>query len=157
MSDLDGIELRFSLAAQLNRMNYGNARAISADVARKAWPPTGDHDRTFEGAFRAMSLALGGNRPEASYTTKERIIRDLDESFAVEQNPFDGSWVIERLVRHCPHCWGTGLSQRRPERAMDFSPYDCAIDASEVIEFKIITKCDHRPLRDAPHKESTDE
>ncbi|MEP0509389.1 MAG: hypothetical protein ABJD38_11790, partial [Aurantimonas coralicida] len=61
--------LRFKLADELNRMRYGDRFLIDRETALSAWPPTGDADRSFAGAFRAMALANGGNRPETTMTT----------------------------------------------------------------------------------------
>lgn len=141
---MENIGLRFRLAAQLNRMRYGDRQIVSQDDAQKAWPPTGDHDRSFEGAFRAMALANGGNRPETSYTTQERIQRDLDETFDVVQNALDGDWVIRRRLSACPHCRGEGFVRfvpRDSERA--FSPA-MAVSMEEVVTVET-RPCDHRP------------
>lgn len=100
---------RFALVRQLLAMPYGDAQRISRDLAEQAWPPTGDADRSMEGAFRAMALAAGGNRPEESRTTIERIIYDLGESFYVEQHPITLDYEIVRKLSHCPNCHGAGV------------------------------------------------
>jgi hypothetical protein len=106
MSDHEDTQLRFYLAAQLMRMPYGWSRVIEGDKVRRAWKPTGDHDRSFEAAFRAMALASGGHRPEESYTTDERIKKDLDSSFIWHLRAEDGDYVFHRRDKACPKCRG---------------------------------------------------
>jgi hypothetical protein len=89
-----------------------------------------------------MSLAASGNRPEASYTTEERIIRDLDDSFVVDRRPEDGSWVINRLISRCPHCRGAGFVRDFLPVTAEFVEGYASVDAAGVIEVKT-TKCDH--------------
>lgn len=147
MDSLDEIEktqLRFKLAGQLIRMPYGNARIIDRDTALAAWPPTGDHDRSMAGAFRAMALANGGNRPEDSYTTIERIQNDLDESFSVCEE-MNGGYSVARLLRHCPRCRGSGQYRKRLPSTFEPLAFDEVIPmtATETVE---IVECDHRPI-----------
>ncbi|WP_129415950.1 hypothetical protein [Mesorhizobium sp. Pch-S] len=52
---------RFALANKLARIKYGASEIVSRSDAQRAWPPTGDHDTSDEGAFRAMALAHGGH------------------------------------------------------------------------------------------------
>lgn len=99
--------LRFHLVDVLLRLPYGRSRKIDGSKVRAAWPPTGDHaPNTVETLFRALALAGSGNRPEASYTTDERIERDLDGSFAWYMRPEDGDYVFHRKDSACPKCRG---------------------------------------------------
>lgn len=123
------LQERFYWAERLSRMHYGKSFLIRPDVAARCWPPTGDHDRSFEGTFRGLALVAGGHRPETSMTTLERIQRDLDDdgSFEVEpRHTAEGTgYVVRRLVQKCPRCRGSGwLSpfernpcDHRPEKA----------------------------------------
>jgi hypothetical protein len=136
--------LRFRLAGELSRMCYGDSRRIPRDDALSAWPPTGNEDRSMEGAFRAMALAFGGNRPELDLTTEDRIRRDLDESFDIQQHPEHGDWVIHRRMRACPHCRGSGVVRQWPAYSVaDFDPNaKLAMDEVVTVETK---PCDHKP------------
>ena len=143
----EDIKLRFALAKELNERRSGRARAISGDLAHRAWPPTGDCDRSIEGTIRALALAAGGNRPEESYTTEERIRRDLDDTFDVKMRPMSGDWVITRKLSACPHCRGTGF--KRQYLMPDIGPLvgDGAFDATtEIVTHKIVD-CAHEPDR----------
>lgn len=137
--------LRFYLAGKLMKMPYGHNLIIPREDVMAAWPPTGDHDRTIEGAFRAMALSNGGNRPEESYTTEERITRDLDESFRFQQRAEDGNWHFERMLSYCPKCRGSGhYRTRKPKKEEAYFSPSATIDfsACETVE---IAKCDHAP------------
>jgi hypothetical protein len=139
----EDIGLRFSLAGKLMRMRYGDSLQVSADTVLRAWPPTGDHDRSFEGAFRAMSLASSGNRPEESYTTEERIKNDLDDSFQFAQQPYDGSYIFHRKVSACPKCKGTGRIRQFPDAPAFFDP-NAPVSFDDVITVTVVD-CDHAP------------
>lgn len=147
IGEIDGVALRFYLAGQLAKMRYGERVAIPHKIVNKAWPPTGDHDTSFEGSFRAMALAFGGLRPETSYTTQERIERDLDETFRVERMYYenDQRWLIERKLRCCPQCHGDGYFEEwdfGPER---MSPMEIGEVVTEMTVAKKRFKCDHAP------------
>lgn len=138
----ENIALRFALVAKLMRMRYGDSLVISGDDVMSAWPPTGDHDRSMEGAFRAMALSNGGNRPEESYTTEERIENDLDGSFKFDRQPFDRSYVFHRKVSACPKCRGEGRLRKFPDApALYAGPADIT---DEVVNVTWET-CDHKP------------
>lgn len=137
----EDIGQRFYLADRLNRMPYGNSRIIPAPTARKCWPPTGNEDRSMEGAFRAMALASGSNRPEEDLTTKQRIERDLDDTFVVEQR-WDGDWVISRKLSACPKCRGTGWHETAVYAPMDFDA-NATVSMTDTVEVAR-EKCDHR-------------
>lgn len=132
---------RFYLAGQLNRMSYGDTRIIPARTAHKCWPPTGNEDRSMEGAFRAMALASGGNRPEEDLTTKQRIERDLDDTFVVEQR-LDGDWLVSRRLSACPKCRGTGWHETASYAPIAFDA-DAAVSMTDTIEV-VRKKCEHR-------------
>lgn len=142
----ENTELRFKLAHRLLRLQYGSGQVINRDTALEAWPPTGDQDRSIEGAFRAMALANGGNRPEESYTTIERIQNDVDDSFTVYQD-LDGHFVVERLLGCCPRCRGSG--QYKVRKPMKFDHRVCManvpISDDLVIDSEIVD-CDHVPV-----------
>lgn len=99
-------QLRFCLVELLHRLPYGWSRKLSSDQVQKAWPPTGDHDTSPDAMFRALALAGSGNRPEESYTTDERIERDLDGSFTWYTRQEDGDYVFHRKDSACPKCRG---------------------------------------------------
>jgi hypothetical protein len=143
----ENLQLRFHLASVLNRMPYGRSRVIKREQAVKAWPPTGDHaPRTFENDFRALALANGGNRPETSYTTLERITNDLDGSFDVREDLVSGDWYIHRRDRDCPKCHGRKhISQREYTMADLRAGND--IEISEAITVTSVP-CDCLPVRD---------
>lgn len=148
---VDDLRLRFSLAARLAKMAYGEAVAIPHDIVMHAWPPTGDHDRSDRGFWLAMSLAASGNRQVESYTTQERIMRDLDDTFHVERmNDREGRWLIERKLRCCPRCHGDGyydvwdMSDTKPLFAV--GPADFTAEMSATVSKKRI-KCDHSQER----------
>lgn len=138
----EDIQLRFAMADSLNRMPYGDGRRIQRYIALRAWPPTGNCDNTILGAFRAMALANGGNRPEESLTTIERIKRDLDDSFNVSEDLLDESIFVKRRLRACPHCHGHGWKQQ--PKFPDF-PLNCSIDEIAAVTFIERVKCDHKP------------
>lgn len=106
MIDHEDLELRFALVRELMRMPYGWSRAYEGDLVRRAWKPTGDHDRSFAGAFHAMALANGGHRPETSYTTDERIKNDLDGSFEWHDDLLSDKYTFHRRDDACPKCKG---------------------------------------------------
>lgn len=135
--------LRFSLAAQLNRMRYGQSRIITREAAQTAWPPTGDHDRSLEAAFRAMALASGGNRPETSHATEERIRNDLDDSFSIVQSAIDGDWKIHRRLSCCPHCGGRGFARKLPELEFSCAPGEETPSTEKIVFDR--EPCDHVP------------
>lgn len=142
----ENTELRFKLANRLIRLQYGSGQRVNRDMALEAWPPTGDHDRSMEGAFRAMALANSGNRPEESYTTIERIQNDLDDSFRVYQDP-DGNFIVERLLGRCPRCHGSGQYKVRKPMKFDHRVCTANIPISDdlVIENEVVD-CDHVPV-----------
>lgn len=145
VGEIDGIALRFYLARQLSRMKYGERVAIPHSIVNEAWPPTGDHDLSDIGAFRAMALALGGHRPEASYTTQERIERDLDETFHVERMHYenDRRWLIERKLRCCPQCHGDGYFDEWDFGEESMSPMEIGAIVTEMTVSKKRFKCEH--------------
>lgn len=141
MSDADDIGLRFYLVAQLMRMPYGWNRVIEGDKARRAWKPTGDHDRSPESIFRAAALAVGGNRPETSYTTDERIERDLDGSFKWSVDPMTGDYRFHRRDDACPKCRGRKRVSKRGVVRLDATlKADLAADA--IASTEIWEDCD---------------
>ena len=146
--DVDDLTLRFHLQRQLMRMKYGEMVLIPHEVVVHAWKPTGDYDRSFEGAFRALALSAGGHRPEESLTTEERIRRDLDGSFRFERRYWeaDRRWLFERMKSHCPHCHGEGyLDIYEPSEPPPlFDPY-AEIDVMTVTISKKRITCEHAP------------
>lgn len=143
--DFSNIQLRFYLAKVLHRMRYGETRTVSQDQAMRAWPPTGDHaPRTLENDFRALSLARGGHRPETSYTTQERIINDLDETFDVSQNIVSGDWNIHRRARECPKCHGRKYMQSIESASFSVASLDEMPEAESVRAIKT-EACDCKP------------
>jgi hypothetical protein len=139
----DDVQLRFYLASKLHRMHYGQVDKLKGHNVESAWPPTGDYDKSDLGFFRAMSLAAGGNRPEESLTTMERIERDLDDSFHVEKN-WDGDYVFRRRLADCPRCRGAGSYKRIPAAAYSLTAPVGAIPMDEVVTIEVV-KCDHAP------------
>lgn len=144
--EVENIRLRFDLAEQLLKLPYGTGHIIDQDIATMAWPPTGDHDRSVEGAFRAMALANAANRPEESYTTIERIQNDLDDSFRVTQE-MTGEYLVVRLLHHCPLCRGSGHYRRRlPEKFVPLAfDADIPITVTTAVKDEVV-KCDHWPV-----------
>lgn len=144
----ENIALRFNLAHRFAKMRYGDYYHIDRFDAFDCWPPTGNHDHSIEGAMRAMALAFGGNRPETSYTTLERIQRDLPEdgSFVVDgPQPFDGSYIVHRKVSACPKCRGSGVKVvplPRPIEPIESANLDMV---SKSIINQAIVECDHKP------------
>lgn len=142
---MDDLALRFRLGARLLKMRYGTSYAIDGDKAHMAWPPTGDHDRSIEGAIRAIALARGGHRPETSYTTAERITNDLDGSFDEPEfrpSVSGGQWIIHRKLSACPHCRGGGWVSVYPE------PSPLALDESDLLIATATVqkaRCEHLP------------
>lgn len=140
-------QLRFYLAAQLMKLPYGRSTAIDVVKAHKAWPPTGDADRSLEGAIRALALASGGNRPETTYTTEQRILNDLDDTFEVHMHPSGLDWIISRKATACPHCHGSGwVNVEQESEVPDVFDHD-EIPLSEkagVMRFRR-ERCTHRP------------
>lgn len=138
------IALRFSVVGNLMKMRYGDSQVIGRKVIEKSFRPTGDHDRSIEGAIRALSLTMSGNRPEASYTTDERLKNDLDNSFVWDIDPMSGDYVFHRLARHCPHCRGSGYVKKP-------APLSCRVDFDAKIEDAVVTidqvPCRHEPKR----------
>lgn len=141
-------QFRFSLVRKLLGMAYGDRFPVPRGFAERAWPPTGDADRSMEGAFRAMALSAGGNRPEESRTTEERIMYDLDDgSFDVERDILTGDFRISRMLWSCPRCHGSGsymvreISPPQLRRQPDFS---AKIDMTFVNSSSPRT-CDHKP------------
>lgn len=145
LGDVDSISLRFYLAGRLGKMRYGERVAIPHRIVHHAWPPTGDHDRSFEGAFRALALSAGGHRPESSYTTQERIERDLDETFHVERMHYenDRRWLIERKLRCCPQCHGDGYFEEWDFEDTPLSPMDFGEIVTEMTVSKKRFQCQH--------------
>lgn len=146
MDIIDGIMMRFHIGARLMKMNYGDAVIISEHIVQKAWPPTGDYDRTAIGVFRAIALSNAGHRPESSYTTEQRITNDLDGSFQFEQHPFERKWIFKRKLSACPHCRGEGKVRKFreiPARAV-FS-HEIPSDINETIAYDI-EDCKHEPV-----------
>lgn len=140
----DDIRLRFSLAHGLLAMKYGDTRQLTANIVDKAWPPTGDYDRSEAGFFKAMALAAGGNRPEESYTTMERINNDLDNSFLVERDQLSGGYSFHRRLSACPRCRGAGVY--KVWRETEFSPlaFTASVPMDEVVSVEV-RQCDHKP------------
>lgn len=136
--------LRFSLVHRLMGMRYGRSVVIDRSDVQKAWPPTGDHDNSDLGVFRAMALAAGGNRPEDSYTTEERISNDLDKSFTWDMQPWDGNYVFHRKVSACPKCKGQGSYQAYDETVSPLFDLSASVPMDETITVKTVT-CDHSP------------
>lgn len=135
---------RFALVGKLARMKYGSERKINQLDALKAWPPTGDHDTSFEGAFRAMALAFGGNRPETPYTTEERILNDLDPSFRVERDYYTGDWIIRRSASACPRCHGVGSFEMPRWIEEDIGPTEYSSDEAVIACDR--QACDCKPM-----------
>lgn len=127
--------LRFAIASELARMRYGDTKVITAQVVMEAFPPTGEHDRSFAGTFQAMALSLGGNRPETSYTSVERVQNDLpdDGSFLVEED-YEGNIRIHRLLRCCPHCHGEGWRYKCPATKITINLSCASAPTSVTIE-----------------------
>lgn len=140
---MENTPLRFALCHKMHRMKFGDVFPISDIVARKAWPPTGDADRSVDGAFRALSLALSGNRPETSMTTLARIRYDLDdETFTVDRAVNGEGYVVRRPLSGCI-CRGSGFKNIVIDDLPLAAPTDhVAMDA--VLAFHRI-KCDHVP------------
>lgn len=143
------IQLRFDLAAFLIRMPYGTTKILVEEQVSRAWPPTGDYaPRTLENDFRAFALAADGHRPETSYTTKERIINDLDGTFDVKKDLITGDWIIHRRAHDCPKCHG-----RKYVESVD-RPALTAVSLAETVGYeesiyKIKTEpCDCKPAKD---------
>lgn len=139
--------LRFRLVAALWRMPYGNSVLLNADEAARAWPPTGDEDRSDYGVFHAMALASGGHRPEESLTTLQRLERDLEDGgFAKpELHPTGNSWLIRRNVSACPQCGGRGWFEVYPKTPLGpVGAADVSMTDTVTIERKT---CDHAPLQ----------
>jgi len=141
----DDIRLRFALAHGLLAMKYGDRRQIAANIVDKAWPPTGDYDRSEAAFFKAMALAAGGNRPEESYTTMERINNDLDDSFRVERDPIHGHYVFHRRLSACPLCRGDGVYKVWEETQVSPLAFTANIPMDDVVAIKVI-QCDHKPV-----------
>ena len=131
--------LRLQLVRDLMRLPYGWNYAIPGKQVRAAWPPTGDHDRSFEGALHAIALQSGGHRPETSYTTEERISNDLDGSFSWQIRPEDDKWVFHRKDSACPKC--QGRLEIRTRRLEVVPPFDANVmpDLRETVDFE---ECD---------------
>lgn len=140
----EDIALRFSLVHRLMGMSYGRSVVIERSDVQKAWPPTGDHDRSDLGFFRAMALAAGGNRPEDSYTTEERIANDLDKSFTWDVKPWDGNYVFHRKMSFCPKCKGQGSYQACDETASPLFDPRASVSMTDTITVKSV-QCDHSP------------
>lgn len=137
--------LRFHLCHQIARMRYGDGRLIDRDEAFSAWAPTGDEDRSLEGAFRALALASGGHRPEESLTTIQRIERDIGSDFLVEIEPVSGGIVITRKLSMCPKCRGNGwyeVFEASPEPA---NVYEMEVMPVTATVSKRLVGCDHEP------------
>lgn len=126
--------LRFYLIEELERLPYGWSKRIDGAKVRKSWPPTGDQDRSMEGAFRAMGLASAGHRPETSYTTAERIKNDLGDSFRFSVDEMSGDYIFHRRDDACPKCNGRMRVPRRtpapPARVADFGELKGAVTIS---------------------------
>jgi hypothetical protein len=141
---MHALQQRFRVAAALASMRYGTTTVIPARIVAESFSPTGEHDRSFAGAIRAMALALGGNRPESSYTSVERVERDLpdDGSYRVELLS-DGSIAVRRLLMCCPRCHGEG--QYRVLETRPIGPVDVVCPVS-TMTVKLVP-CDHVPER----------
>jgi hypothetical protein len=144
LEETNDIALRFFMGPRLLKMKYGEAANIPGPVVRKAWHPTGDHDHSFAGAMRAISLSNSGNRPESSYTTEERIQMDLDDSFEVAYYPHDDQWIFRRKLACCPHCHGFGrvrkISEMPPVAFVDYMKIP--FSSIEKVEYET---CKHDP------------
>jgi hypothetical protein len=74
-----------------------------------------------EAVFRALALSSGGNRPEESYATDERIERDLDGSFKWRQDPMTCDYTFHRKDSACPKCHGRMFTSEREIEPLDLS------------------------------------
>lgn len=136
------LQLRFALGRKLHAMPYGISLHIEGCQVRSAWPPTGEHAPSTDlNIFRALALAHGGNRPETSYTTDERIENDLDGSFKWHRNDIEDYFVFHRLASHCPQC--AGSKQRRKLERVAFS-VSLMDEVSECAPIRT-EPCDCRP------------
>ena len=141
--EIDDFILRSIIVSSLFKMRYGGSCVVPGSAVRHAFRPTGEHDRSPEAFFRAMSLAAGGNRPETSYTTDERITNDLDGSFEWYERPQDGDYEFRRLLRHCPKCKGRGYFEAYAPLSPLYDPSASPMmDEAVTIDRK---ECDHRP------------
>lgn len=146
LESLDPVKVRFALARALDDLRPGTALRISGRLVRFAWPPTGDHDHSLEGALRSAALVLGGNRPETSYTTSERIRRDLSEDNHLEwsyPSAVDDVYVFRRPASDCHRCGGRGY-YRSYDRAFALT-FDESPDTTLRID---VHECDHSRWRD---------
>ena len=150
----ENIGLRWAIGAKLMAMRYGNSIVIGGDKIASAFPPTGDHDRSMEGAFRAMALANGGNRPEESYTTDERIRNDLDGSFVWDIEPMSRNYVFHRLVSSCPHCKGSGYVQKPRSVSARVPMYESSSVMSTEKTIVDRKPCSHDPIEERAAKEA---
>jgi hypothetical protein len=141
---LDDVGLRFSLADRMARLRYGDTVEIGAAVVMKCWPPTGEHDRSVEGAARALAIALYGGRPETSLTSVERIKNDLpdDGSYAVRPVTFPRAGIaVARDLYKCPRCRGRGI-----ETYYEPQPVSAVYLSAEDTGITVLTReCDHVP------------
>ena len=109
IASVDAFQYRFSLGTAILKMRFGDSLVLPGYLVQHAWPPTGDYDRSLDAGLRALSLAAGGHRPESSYTTMQRIERDLDGSFSIaEIDAYDGlRYKFYRRAECCPLCRGS--------------------------------------------------
>lgn len=143
----EDIALRFTLVHELSAMPYGEARQFTAKIVDRAWPPTGDEDRSFEGAFRAMALAFGGHRPETSMTSEERILYDLSGEGGFEvRRERNGDVTVFRRLSACPHCHGRGWAEVHIPPAVSELVSDAQIDPTGSVITRQRKRCDHKPL-----------
>ena len=136
---------RFAIIKRLLKLRYGESVGLSARMVRDAFPPTGDYDISTEGVLRAMALADAGHRPESSYTTTERLERDLDGSFTWQFIENERDVVLfHRHLEKCPKCGGSG-HYLVPQDVPD-SPFDYTDDGGVMsVCTERFEECDHAP------------
>lgn len=136
-NDIDGTAERFRLIRILSDLPYGYWFIENRDTVRRAWRPTGDADLSIEGAIKAMSLARGGNRPERSMTTEERMREDLEPlgyEWTIDETK--GEFRFHRKDSACPKCRGSMIIS---ELMCDVAPHvlgpsDAPVDTAYDIQ-----------------------
>jgi hypothetical protein len=142
--DTDAVALRFKLATMLGRLRYGDEVRIDEHVVMTCWPPTGDYDRSDAALWSSFALEMGDHRPETSYTSIERIERDLpaDNSYIVREVSFPTrEVVVTRKLTACPHCQGRGTIRYIERKPLVMS------GPSEEVAFTQTRQCEHEPSR----------
>jgi hypothetical protein len=143
LKHVDAIQFRFSLGAAILKMPFGHTLGLPGYLVQHAWPPTGDYDRSPDAGLRALFLAAGGHRPESSYTTMQRIERDLDGTFSIiEFDAHDGlHYEFYRKPECCPLCRGSREVPvyRRPE--VLFQPGNMPSPTDQVVINMVVCSC----------------